>query len=102
MGKESRDIAIDVAYGDADPPELATPEKNLLRAVLINAISDISHPGEMNRKATDFFLCDEDDYIFSFRAICSFLEVEPNYILYLVGLKDNPRPRKSDDKPPQS
>jgi hypothetical protein len=70
---------------------LATPEKNLLRAILLNAIADVNRPGEFSRRAKDYFLSKEDDYIFSFQSVCSFLNVNPHHILILVGLEKSDR-----------
>ena len=99
MTSEKRNTAIFVAYDDSEAPELATPERNLLRAVLLNAISDMNREGEFSRKARDFFLSKEDDYLFSFQSICSFLSINPHHILILVGLEKSDRfPLKPADE----
>lgn len=91
MSNEKRNTAIFTAYDDFEAPELATPEKNLLRAVLLNAISDMNRDGEFSRKARDYFMSREDDYLFSFQSVCSFLNINPHHILILVGLEKSDR-----------
>ncbi|MEY4667365.1 MAG: hypothetical protein RL518_64 [Pseudomonadota bacterium] len=91
MMREGKNTAIYVGFDDYEQPELATPEKNLLRAILLNAIADVNRPGEFSRRAKDYFLSKEDDYIFSFQSVCSFLNVNPHHILILVGLEQSDR-----------
>jgi hypothetical protein len=89
--RDGKNTAIYVGFDDFEQPELATPEKNLLRAILLNAIADVNRPGEFSRRAKDYFLSKEDDYIFSFQSVCSFLNVNPHHILVLVGLEVSDR-----------
>jgi hypothetical protein len=91
MGREGKNTAIYVGFEDYEQVELATPEKNLLRAILLNAVADINRPGEFSRRARDYFLSKEDDYIFSFQSVCGFLNVNPHHILILVGLEKSDR-----------
>jgi hypothetical protein len=87
--REGKNTAIYIAYDDSDQLELATPERNLLRAVLLNAVSDMSKPGEFSRRATDYFLSREDDYLYSFQSVCSYLNINPQHILTIVGLTED-------------
>lgn len=91
MASEKRNTAIFTAYDDQEAPELATPERNLLRAVLLNAVSDMNREGEFSRKARDYFLNKDDDYLFSFQSVCSFLNINPHHILIIVGLEKSDR-----------
>jgi hypothetical protein len=91
MMREGKNTAIYVGFDDFEQPELATPEKNLLRAILLNAIADVNRPGEFSRRAKDYFLSKEDDYIFSFQSVCSFLNINPYHILVLTGLEQSDR-----------
>ena len=91
MTSEKRNTAIFTAYDDQEAPELATPEKNLLRAILLNAVSDMNRDGEFSRKARDYFLSKEDDYLFSFQSVCSVLNINPHHILIIVGLEKSDR-----------
>jgi hypothetical protein len=92
MARENkRNTAIYTAFDDHDAAELPIPEKSLLRAILLNAIADMNRQDEHSRKARDYFLSKEDDYIFSFQAVCSFLNIDPKNILILVGLQQDPR-----------
>ncbi len=89
--REGKNTAIYIGFDDYEQAELATPEKNLLRAILLNAIADVNRPGEFSRRAKDYFLSKEDDYIFSFQSVCSFLNINPHHILVLVGLEQSDR-----------
>ena len=91
MARESKNTAIYAAYDESDAGDLPIPEKSLLRAVLLNAIADVNRNDEHSRKAKDYFLSREDDYIFSFQAVCSYLNIDPRNILVLVGLEKDPR-----------
>ncbi len=89
MAKDKRNTAIFTAFEDWDAENIPIPEKSLLRAVLQNAISDMNREGEFSKKARDFFLSRDDDYIFSFQAICSYLHINPDKVLLVVGLKED-------------
>lgn len=92
MTKESkRNTAIYTAFDDCDANEIPTPEKGLLRSILLNAIADMNREDEYARKARSYFLSREDDYIFSFQAVCSYLNINPHHILVLVGLEKSPK-----------
>jgi hypothetical protein len=86
MAREIRNTAIYTAFDDYEPNEIPVPERSLLRAILVNAIADANRNDEHSRRARDYFLSKEDDYIFSFQAICSYLGIDPKNILILVGL----------------
>ena len=47
---------------------------------------------------TFVFLNKEDDYIFSFQAICSYLDINPERVLVVVGLTEDQK-LKPGDKP---
>lgn len=74
-----------VAYEDEifDP---VRPEKNLLLAILVSALNDLTKKGRLSRQAQEFFLNEESDYIFSFKAICDQLELDPKQVLLVTGL----------------
>lgn len=76
------------AYEENEPIDCSRPEKGLLVAVLLTAITDLKKPGDPSRKATEFFLNNDEDYIFSFRSICSHLSVDPHRVLTVAGLLD--------------
>jgi len=86
-----RNTAIYTAFDDVDAADIPIPEKGLLRAILLNAIADMNREDEFSRRAREYFLSKEDDYIFSFQAVCSYLNVNPHHILILVGLEKDPR-----------
>ncbi len=96
MARDKRNTAIFTAYDDWDAENIPIPEKSLLRAVLQNAISDMNREGEFSRRARDFFLNKEDDYIFSFQAICSYLDINPERVLVVVGLNKEHKLKPSD------
>ncbi len=100
MFKDKKNTAIYIAYEDNKPVDLAFPEKNLLRAILLLAMSDVKKYGDVGRQAKEFFLNDEDDYIFSFNAICNHLEVDEVSVLATVGLavKSDSTPDSQDPR----
>lgn len=86
MGDDKQTI-IFVANDDFELFDPSYPEKDLLRAVLLNAIDDLDHNGLEGRRALDFFLSpDHEDYLFSFRSICNHLDIDPNTLLKRIGL----------------
>jgi hypothetical protein len=76
-----------IAFEEIVPYDPALPERNLLRAIILNALADLRKPGETQREATKFFLSEEEDYIFSFQSICNHLDVDAEQILLVAGLK---------------
>ena len=52
----------------------------------MSALNDLKKQGELGRKATEFFMSSDDEYIFSFRSICDYLSVDPLRILRVTGL----------------
>ncbi|MFM1848861.1 MAG: hypothetical protein RL417_2335, partial [Pseudomonadota bacterium] len=76
MRENDKNTAIYVAYEEAVPFDPAAPEKNLLRAVLLSAMLDLKKPGDAGRRAVEYFLSPDEDYIFSFASICQFLNVD--------------------------
>lgn len=87
MGKDNKnDTAIFAAYEDTIPWDPATPEKNLLRALLITAMADLKKNGEVGRRAKEYFLSYDSEYLFSFRSVCDYLEIDPQTILSKIGL----------------
>jgi hypothetical protein len=92
MKENKRNTAIYTAFDDSDANDLPVPEKSLLRAILLNAINDMNREDEHARKARAYFLSREDDYIFSFQAVCSYLNINPKNILVLVGLEQPAKP----------
>ena len=86
MTRDPRETAIYVAYEDCEPQDGSLPEKNLLRAILINAMHDLRKNGRQAQRAIDYFLSPEDDYLFSFRSVCSHLNLDEHKVLQVVGL----------------
>jgi len=87
MGKPRENTAIYVAYEDCEPHDPSLPEKNLLRAILLTAMSDLKKKGDPYRKALEYFLSPDEEYLFSFRSVCTLLDVDPKLILLVTGLK---------------
>lgn len=89
MAKEDKNTAIYIAYDDYEPADSALPERNLLRAILVGALADLKRLGDDKRRAMEFFLSPEDDYIFSFLSICYHLNLDADRVLMVTGLKGN-------------
>ncbi|MCB0330354.1 MAG: hypothetical protein KDD70_11840 [Bdellovibrionales bacterium] len=86
MRKDEKNTAIYVANEEYVPWDPVEPERNLLRAILMSALNDIQKGGVLEDDAMSFFLSEEEDYVFSFKAICDFLELDPQQVLILTGL----------------
>jgi|688.fasta_scaffold1630390_1 hypothetical protein len=91
MSKEERNQISFQAYDDHEDFDISASEKELLRAILVGALQDIKKPGLEQRKATEFFLSPEDDYVFSFLSICDFLSLDPTKVLVVAGLEKGSR-----------
>jgi hypothetical protein len=94
--RDKRNTAIYTAFDDHDGGDVPIPEKGLLRAILLNAIADMNRNDEHSRRAKDYFLSKEDDYIFSFQAVCSYLHINPRHIMILVGLEKGPEKKAAE------
>lgn len=90
--KDRPETAIFIAHDEYIPRDPSEAERNLMRAVLNSAIADIQKSGDAAREAQIFFKNDDEDYLFSFRNICTQLDLCPSTILSIVGL-NNPKSR---------
>lgn len=91
MARDKKNTAIYIAYEDYEPADLSVPEKNLLKAILLTAMSDLKKQGAAGRKAMEYFLNPDEEYLFSFRSVCGFLEIDAEKILSMVGLRRSNR-----------
>ncbi len=89
MQKNKENTAIYVAFEELEPFDPSKPEKNLLRAVLASAMNDLRQTGDVGRKAHEYFLSRDERYIFSFRSVCNFLDLDPKTMLWVVGLRED-------------
>lgn len=87
MSKDRAQTAIHIAFEEDGSFDQVAPEKGLLSAILQTALMDLRKGGVERRKALEYFLSPEEDYIFSFRSVCDFLSVDPNRVLVVAGLK---------------
>jgi hypothetical protein len=99
MKKDIASTAIYIAFEDYEAFDGSHPEKNLLRAVLLSAMNDLNKGGDAGRKAREYFLNADEDYLFSFNSVCSYLNVDPDKILYVTGLR---KPRSGFARAPQT
>lgn len=86
MQNDEKNTAIHVAFEECPPHDTALPERNLLRAILLTAMSDLKRPGDIQREAVDFFMSEDERYVFSFVSICNHLDLDPKKILMVTGL----------------
>ena len=49
----------------------------LMRAMILRAVDDFNSTGEHHDEAIDWLFSEEEEYIFSFRAICQTLGFDP-------------------------
>ena len=82
--RESKNIAMFEAYPDYDIFDEIQPEKNLLIAILLSAMTDLKKDDKSRRKAMDYFLNNDGTYLFSFLSICEELDINPDKIRTIV------------------
>lgn len=56
----------------------------LMRALILRAIEDLNSPGELRDQALEYLYADEEEYIFSFKAICRHLGFDPDKTRYHI------------------
>lgn len=86
MQQDDKNTAIYLGFEEYVPHDPALPERNLLRAILLTAMSDLKRPGEAQREAADFFMSTDESYVFSFVSICNHLDIDPKRVLMVTGL----------------
>jgi len=84
--KEEKNTAIYFAYEDYEPFDQSAPEKSLLWAILMTALTDLKKEGELKRRAADYITNIEDEYLFSFESVCDFLHLDPNRVRKASGV----------------
>jgi hypothetical protein len=82
------DTALFVAFEELDPADTALAEKNLMRAIIRLAMSDMHRTGERYNDARRFFLSNDDRYVFSFFNICRTLKLCPRTVRVVVGIRE--------------
>jgi hypothetical protein len=87
MEKEKKETTVFVAYDGEQPFDPAAPEKNLLVAILTNAMNDAKRSGDDRQRAVEYLLSPDEEYIFSFRSICNLLDIDPSVVLQVIGLE---------------
>lgn len=62
------------------------PIKELMRAIILRTIDDFNSAGEQRIEAIAYMESEEEEYLFSFRAICKHLNIDPDktrkYIMF--------------------
>ena len=62
------------------------PIKELMRAIILRTIDDFNSAGEQRLEAVAYMDSEEEEYLFSFRAICKHLNIDPqktrHYIMF--------------------
>ncbi len=53
------------------------PINELMRAIILRTIEDFNSGGEFHQEAVDYLFDEDEDYIFSFYAICRHLGFDP-------------------------
>ena len=60
------------------------PVNELMRAIILRTIEDINSSTEFYQEALDYLLAEEEEYIFSFRAICKHLGFDPERTRFAI------------------
>ena len=74
MSNNSKFPGIDTSYGYGNG---YNPENELMRAIILRVIEDLKKGGELKEDALEFLYDEDDEYIFSFIAICQHLKFDP-------------------------
>ena len=98
MAKELKDTAIYTAFDGYTPLDTARPEKSLLLAILMSAMSDLRKNGSAQRQATEYLLDPDESYVFSFVSVCNHLDIDPRRILRSLGLEKRALAREESSR----
>jgi len=60
------------------------PINELMRAIILRTIEDYNSGGELHDEALAYMMDDEEEYIFSFKAICKHLGFDPQKACYKI------------------
>lgn len=82
-----QDTVAFTAFEDYQVWDSSKPERNLLQAILGTALEDLRRGGYHARQARNFFLSNNDAYLFSFTSICDQLGICPNKIRSALAVK---------------
>ncbi|RIL07330.1 MAG: hypothetical protein DCC75_10095 [Proteobacteria bacterium] len=65
------------------------PVNELMRAIILRTIEDYHSKPEFRQEAIDYMFDEEEEYIFSFRAICRHLGMDPDKArFYIMNAKE--------------
>ncbi|MCI5065134.1 hypothetical protein MRY87_05380 [bacterium] len=60
------------------------PIHELMRAIILRAVEDFNSKGELKDEAIEYMDSEEEEYIFSFRAICRHFGFDPDKTRYAI------------------
>ena len=60
------------------------PVHELMRAIILRAVEDYNTKGELREEALEYLSSEEEEYIFSFRAICRHFGFDPDKTRYAI------------------
>lgn len=60
------------------------PVHELMRAIILRAVEDYNSKGELKEEAIEYMTSEEEEYIFSFRAICRRFGFDPDKTRYAI------------------
>jgi len=72
---------MDMSYGGGKG---YNPLSELMRALVLRAVDDLSTVGEFRDEALEWLYSDEEEYIFSFRAICQYMGFDAEKTRHLI------------------
>jgi hypothetical protein len=72
---------IDLSYSGGNGYD---PVNELMRAIILRTIEDYNSGGELHDEALSYMFDEEDEYIFSFNAICHHLGFDPEKTRYAI------------------
>jgi len=72
---------VDMSYS---PGKGYDPVNELMRAIILRTIEDYNSAGEIHDEAVEYMFSNEEEYIFSFAAICTHLGMDPEKTRYCI------------------
>lgn len=88
MSSEDRRPTIIIESSSEDAPyDTAEAERNLMRAILLGAMSDLRKNGLLSRRAKEFFVSKDESHLYSFQSICQHLDIDPHTVLLVTGIR---------------
>lgn len=61
-----------------------SPLSELMRALILRAVDDLATVGEYRDEALEWLYSEEEEYIFSFKAVCAHMGLDPGKTRHMI------------------